>query len=524
MAIDEGFPRRRHRVAWLGPPLLQAAEHAFVERGLTVQQCTDQQLEDRNYLAALAGVVIMQTSAKPNKAAQAIRRHGLRLLNHDCRLLIRPSAPVRAPPMDPLPLITDAINGLRLPTAGLPRSESDKLKQWQPTGEGDPPLPHARVFEEAAAWGEVANFVAAHPAGAAPNPRLRIDGVPTLPGWQELLIQRAFWNCSEVHLSKPPEDDGRSGVAVYRAYAELEAGLLGRWPLPYFVKVGDRRRIFAEYQNYEGRVDPYVPFHLGPHLVRERCCLGAREGVIVGDYVEESESLASCAREGRAATAVACLFDRTLWGWHRDSKHEQRPLARLLRLPERVTPGRIERARQLGATRDLEALRTLLERATAVPVLVGAIHGDLHASNVRVRATDAIVIDFLASRHGPLLRDPASLEASLLVDTLVAGSEETGAWLASVSDLYTGEAFAGAPPHANPKSPASWFRACVRQVRMHARHMECQPGQYATALAVAFLWKAAKDDDAPEPEASRRAVAYLLAERVLALPIVSGEQ
>ena len=81
--------------------------------------------------------------------------------------------------------------------------------------------------------------------------------------------------------------------------------------------------------------------------------------------------------------------------------------------PHRIADRRFDRAKQLGATLDLGALRTLFARCKDTPVLVGRTHGDLHAANVRVRATDAVVIDFYAHRDNqPLIFDAATLEAS----------------------------------------------------------------------------------------------------------------
>ena len=88
---------------------------------------------------------------------------------------------------------------------------------------------------------------------------------------------------------------GLSGIQAYRAVADRAAGHRGKQPLPYFLKIGNRNDIFREYQVYEHHVRGYIPFHLGPHLDCWRCCLGSEEGIIVGDYVGESESLCDCA-------------------------------------------------------------------------------------------------------------------------------------------------------------------------------------------------------------------------------------
>jgi hypothetical protein len=331
-----------------------------------------------------------------------------------------------------------------------------------------------------------------------------------------LLLQRAFADCKDVHLVLMEE--GHSGVTVYRACAELTGGLHGQWPQPHFVKIGQRGKIFAEYKTYEEKVDPYVPFHLGPHLVRERCCLGANEGVIVGDYVEESESLRDCACDGRSASAIACLFDRTLLGWHRQARPVSTPLSAGLlgHFPRRIAAQRLERAQQLGASLNIQQLRSLFELCTSTPVLVGPIHGDLHAANVRVRATDAIVIDFFAHRSDyPLLYDAATLEASLLVEGFAHDDRDAKEWLDSLQPLYDYPPLDNASNQANPKNRSFWFHACVQQIRRYARQWECGRGQYAGALAIALLTKAKKDVSAPERESSRRAAAYVLAERVL---------
>jgi hypothetical protein len=319
--------------------------------------------------------------------------------------------------------------------------------------------------------------------------------------------------------------EGRSGVNVYRAYAELASGVHGRWPLPFFVKIGDRTKIFSEYLNYEEDVDPDVPFHLGPHLTPQRCCLGANSGLIVGDFVEGSESLVDCARDGRAASIISCLFDRTLVGWHRGAQREEKEGCQLGKSflgwfprPNKLSPTRFDRARELGATKTLAELRSLFERCDSTPVLVGPIYGDLHAANVRVRSTDAVVIDFAAHRIAPLVYDAASLEASLLVDGFSqSGVQPANAkkWIQSIESLYNYIPLEEVPIHPNPKNPSCWYHFCVRQIRLYAREMEHGRNQYAAALALALLTKATKEWDAPEPEATGRSVAYVMAERVL---------
>jgi hypothetical protein len=475
----------------------------FVERQFRISHCDDARLQDPTYLAGLAAVIFSQAPDKPLQIERQLRMHAERLLDHDCRVIVRPSS-------RHVGIVKNTLGSLNLPNVGIRAS-----------GRGEPPFPHIRVFSPNIPWSIIADFLLMYPPGPAPSPTLKIEPASLgqkLSSQREILIRRAFSDCSEIYLMAM--EGGRSaGVSVYRAHAELKAGLLrSQWPLPLFIKIGKRRKIFAEYENYEGRVDPYVPFHLGPHLVRDRCCLGAREGVIVGDYVDESECLTSCASEGRASSAIACLFDRTLIGWHRSARKEGgSSISRLLAsfFPATIPPSRLARAKTLGATNDLPKLRSLFDHCTSSPVLVGPIHGDLHAKNVRVRATDAVVIDFYGHRDCPLLFDAAMLEASLLVEGFGKEGRGDQDWIKSIEVLYSGRPLLAETAHSNPKDSSSWFYACVHQIRRYARQWQIHEHQYAGALAAALLSKAAKDEYAQDPEGLRRAAAYVFAEQIL---------
>lgn len=558
------LPRSRKTVAWLGisPPV--EGIQAFEERGFQVDSCTDEDLQKTEYLVGLAAVVFIQNAEKPLQIRRHLAAHAQQLLDYDCRIILRPAS--REIPLGSqiqitnyTSIITHTINDLRLPTARIYSTETGKPSDWQPIDDGDPPLPHARVFDTAVLWNDVANFIAAHPSGNAPRdaPYLKIDAkdkggkdikfdgtyppddpsnhdLPVdeknekkkgnnLNHGSELLLRRAFWDCKEVHLVAMT--DGLSGVPVFRAFPEFALGQAGdgaRGTRPYFVKIGDRKQIYDEYRNYVDYVGPYVPFHLGPHLVLERCCLGAEQGVIVGDLVDESESLRSCASDGRAALAIACLFNRTLHGWHSRFTEEPRSLVEIRDyrdkeyFPSAIPEARLILANGLGAKKSLAELRTLFERCSELkPVFVAPIHGDLHGANVLVRGIDAIVIDFLSHYKGPLVYDAACLEAGLLVDGFADDERDASEWLKSIMPLYDQSSLFGMPSYIHPKSPSAWFYACVRQIRLHARQMECVNGQYAAALAVILLKKSCKFKDFPERQASHRAAAYVIAERVL---------
>jgi hypothetical protein len=320
-----------------------------------------------------------------------------------------------------------------------------------------------------------------------------------VPRERWLLLSRAFPDCNAVHLRKM--QDGLSGGSVYRAYAEVK-GVEGTWPATYFVKMGSRTKIATEYDHYQTHALKYIPFNLAPRLALDRCGLGAREGVIVGDFVEHAEALKDCASSGRAIDAIGTLFSRTLGAWLPDS----------IDIPDE----RKALIRSLGGTPDLAHIRELLDRCDAKPILIGTIHGDLNASNVLVRFSDAILIDFKQLNEGrPLLYDAASVEVGLLVDGFATDRRDVQEWLTSIERLYDSHEMFECRIPCHPQDPSAWFFDCVRQVRLHARQLELKKGQYATALGLAFVKKSCNAHMFYDRRDTLRAAAYLLGERIL---------
>ncbi|OIQ80712.1 hypothetical protein GALL_375260 [mine drainage metagenome] len=513
MAINEGtfVDPARLSVAWLNAEPPVDAKRAFEARGFSVEKCTDESLQKPEYLAGLAAVVLTQNEAKLRAIEDDIQTHAAQVLNYGCQIVAVP-APNR-------------LKGLRhsIGKTALASVASSKVL----------PLPYIQICDESFPWEIIANSIHKHPQGRAPNRQLKIDIEPengkkpaTLSPTREILLQRAFGDCEKVHLKRL--SGGLSGAAVFIAYPTLKTAYIhGRQPLPYFVKIDDRGKVLKEYKNYRERVDPHIPFHLGPHLIDDRCFLGASEGMIVGDYVEESESLVDCAKAGRAGPAIACLFNRTLHGWHRDAREKDGVPTKYPTFPDDIPAGRRIRAKALGSKTILKDLRDAFEGGESEQIMVGPIHGDLNANNVRVRGIDAIVIDFFAQRDdGDVVYDAANLEASLLVDGFAnnrlghrASLNDIKACLKLVGPIYENFLSNLVPPHPSPENPACWFYECVRQIRRYARQMECQSGQYAIALSRALLKKSCKDAplDAPfcEHEEYRRAAAYVIAERII---------
>ena len=510
MPIEYKRIATRKSVGWFGVRVPDDGRRVFEERDYLVRSCTDEMLEDTGVLSTLSAIIFTDLGT----IAADLERHAGRLLDFDCRIILR------LPPSG-LPRLIKAVNRLRIPIAGMTQPES-KLLRWQDYRKGDPPAPHAVYLNNRVPWAEIANSISENPPGPPPGQALNVsvedekgaDILTALGSSAELLIRRAFSDCLEVHLSRIVK--GNSGVDVYRACSVMN-GVPGTWPQPRFVKLGDRRKILSEYENYVEQVEQYIPFHLGPHLVRERCGLGAKEGILVGDFVEESEDLCGSAPGGRAGSAIACLFDRTLLGWHRGATAVEIPITQLVSLfPRKIDGKRMAEAQRLGATLDLSALRKLFMRCSSTPVLRGPIHGDLHSGNVRVRGTDAIIIDFVAHRSDyPLIYDAACLEAGLLVNGFGNEVKDPVEWLRTISPLYETHPLTRQVSGAYPNNRAFWFYSAVGQIRRYAIQWERGEHQYAGMLALALLKKAEKDSNAPEPGAYLRAGAYVLAEKIL---------
>lgn len=525
VAIKETLAlRARRNVGCLGGDLSADDIRAFVDHDFSIESCTEEKLQNHAYLSGLAAVVFTQNPEKPLQIVRLLEDHAKLLLDFDCRIFVRLANNARS-------IVINCIDRLELPPAALFPDEQAKLGNWMPKeqkGGGDALLPH--VYICSVKLPVIAKLIIGSPTGHAPNADLNIDienaknGKLTreLDSSEILLLQRAFWDCSKIHLL--PMTDGLSEESVFRAYVEPLRPQYGpSLPLPFLVKIGSRNNILIEYKNYEESVRSYIPFHLGPRLDLDRCCLGANKGVIVGDFVEESESLRDCARDGRAAYAIAGLFNRTLRGWHFNSKADEScSLAdQLLEIfPNEIPTHRLLRAKKLGALLEIEDLRKLFERCNLKPVRIGLIHGDLHAMNVLVRAADAIVIDFFKHDKKPLVYDAACLEAGLLIDSFTKDTKDKIdekdilAWLQSIEQLYDFSKYT-AQMYCHPKDSSYWFYTCVHQIRLYAIRMECHKGQYAAALALALLKKASKDLSFSDSMEYCRAGAYVLAERIL---------
>lgn len=509
-------------MVWLDTEVPEEAKSAFsicYEVQNWTEERLDTHLQDNEHIS-VDTVVLTNRADKPSWLPKRLEKFGARLLDYDCRIIVL--IPQSGNQYEGL---LNVIRTKKLPVSGLPNDQMIRVGAWLPQ-DGEPPLPNVRVYDIGHSWKDIAAFSIDHPADEPHDPLIEIQPEElaeqeVLTKIQTLLIKRAFAQrgirrCQKVYLSSI--EDGRSGATVYRAHMRFEDSA-DIWSQASLIKIGPRDDIFKEYRTYEDNVTPYVPFHLGPNVIAMRCCLGASHGVIVGDYVEESESLKQCAADGRAAHAIACLFDRTLRGWYRRSEKENRKIGKTL--SGTPTESVNDALTLLDSGLSLGQLNSIIQACDSGEWLVGPIHGDLHASNVRVRSTDAILIDFVAHKVGIILRDVARLEVSLLVDCLrdeaLEGSDEGAdtSWLQGVEPLYSVMPTSTYKLYEDPKNEYFWFHTCVRQIRLQARQFELSENQYAVALAYELLVKALRKDSLTPRQAFHRAAAFYFAELVL---------
>lgn len=505
MAIDRLIPRGRPKVAWVDndPPTEKQEREPFTSRKIAIEKCSIHQLRDPKYIGAdIGAVVLTNEQGKLQSVMDIVKTYGASLLDYDCRIFIRSNSADTGTNE-----IIETIKSLSLPYVDFSAGR-------------EPPPPHIRFVELSSSWEEVANFVSLHPSDDAPLEDLHIFSSVELDNSHEILIRRAFRDCHSVNLDAI--DDGQSRAQVYKVHAKTSKSRA--WAQPYFVKMGSRADIFGEYRNYIENVEPYIPFHLGPNLEQHRCGLGAHTGLIVGDFVDRSESLVACAADGRAAEAISCLFDQTLRMWHRNIENEvDGPLTRIVTLRPNFSPTRLDLARRMGDFHHSpDELILRINRCQGGRWLIGPTHGDLHAKNIRVRSGDAIVIDFFQHRSGVFLLDVARLEASFLVDGFSDsflgkdGTEYSDSdWLKSIRPLYLVDPTDPREHFEDPASRSYWFHACAKQLRHYARWLERGQRQYAAALAAELLYKARKSPKATGFDNYRRAACYHLADLLL---------
>ncbi|TGT91270.1 MULTISPECIES: phosphotransferase [unclassified Mesorhizobium] len=346
-----------------------------------------------------------------------------------------------------------------------------------------------------------------------------IEGAQTLNSEQIILLRRAFFDCTRVHLKRL--EGGRSAT-VFLAHAELADSRAGAYPLPFFAKLDRRTKIERELKNYRECTTLFVPFYARPNIDEARCVLGAEYGLIVGNFVEQSEPLSAVVETGRGQSAINSLFEDALRGWRWQAHHGgygmmvQRPISQSMggalynKPANRRLIGYATEAAKIGPVATPDAIAQMLDNLPATPHMVALSHGDLHGNNVRVRlGGQAILIDFASVTTAPLVSDPSHLEVSLAFHAMAAEKD----WQETMTALYAPDALSSVPAPRTPTSPLSELWDTVRQIRRVGLGDEKTQGEYMSAIAVVLLRKASHERDENE-HGSRRPYLVWLADRI----------
>jgi Phosphotransferase enzyme family len=344
---------------------------------------------------------------------------------------------------------------------------------------------------------EIAQGLAEHdpgpPARAAFLPSYA-SNVEHLRPEDTLLLGRALHDTGDVVV-----DDLGGGLSKARVlFVRTTYGnSIGSWAQPFFAKIDRREKILCEVANY-GLAAPFVPFGLLPNIERVVC--GHARGLLLGNLVSASEPLWDAARRGQADQVIFNLFNTTLRAWREVGlRSSPRNGSVLLACSKAGVVDKNRIRAELLPGPDAQS-RHCLDRLWAGLSQfeewhrVGTIHGDLHANNVRVRGTDAILIDLASACEGPLVVDFALLETWLAFalhrDDATPGYNNPE-WAKTVEFLYSaGSLLAPPPPLSDPYGPYAWLWQAVSVIRALALHCRSSAGEYRTAVIAALLRRA----------------------------------
>lgn len=341
---------------------------------------------------------------------------------------------------------------------------------------------------------------------------LRLIGAEKCCPEDQILLQRAFADCSEVRF-KDLTNDRR---AIFQASAQLRLSQAGPYPLPFLVKLDSYIRANKELGNYELATQHFIPFFARPNLDSRRCLLGPNRGLIVANFIENSTSLMSEVERGTAAGAISSLFEDALRGWRTQAFLSASNEVKGSLSPEGAVKARSEEhkdnlercavgARKFGCALSGAAIGELIDSLPPITYRRALRHGDLHGENVRVRAGQAILIDFLQVDNGPLVDDPALLETSLVLNFKADFNE----WKTVTEQLYLLAQLRALPSAKEPMAPLSELWNAVRQVRRYGLSDEVSRDEYARAVATQLLRHGLRNGGNRELPGRRSFLVYL---------------
>jgi hypothetical protein len=469
----------RSVVYWVGSPPTEGERIEFERRNLTIQTLAVDTIIDFNIARAVV------YNAKPPHVPEVLNQLGQLRSALDHGLMAYLLAADDAIQAHLLKEVPDAVRNGHL--AMLVRSRTGSIPSY-----------------------ECAETIARHDAGRHSSTNLQIKLPPdmSLDANHEFIVRRAFSDCSDVMFE--PLSGGRSANTFF-AQATLSASEVGPRPLPFFVKLDEADKILKEVNAYQLYATHHIPWYLRPNLDPSRCLQGVYHGILVGSFVEQSESLWQAVLNGKGPRYIHALFEDTLMGW-RSQAYRLKDIFKWERVPEKT----ILQAKVHGAVRNPKELWTQLLNLPEQQLRFAPMHGDMHAENVRVRNNDAIIIDLANACNGPLCADVASLEVWLAFQVPSAEKQipNREVWMQVVTRLFSPTEVIRPPSLASTDVGLDWLRGCIRQTRMIAGSIcECNT-EYPTAIAL-YLLRRAQYPAESEEDAYRRGVAYFLGSQLV---------
>ena len=356
--------------------------------------------------------------------------------------------------------------------------------------------PH-RVLTEPVELHKLLHKVLLHTPGAARGIALEITGDVEVDEGSRFLLQRAFHDCLAIKLESITPGFSKAETFVVRA--TLKDSFAGPEPRPFFAKLGISTKLQKEMLAFRQYAEHHVPWYLRPNFIPERIVYGVANGILVGNFVPNSCSLAEAVRKGGGAQHVRSLFAETLAGLRQQFQttavaSQERSVVSALKefcKLDKAPPTRWKTAEQLfgGDVVDPQALWWRLLDLPRREWRMSAIHGDLHCENVRVRKDDAILIDFAHACTGPASADLAQLEISLAFD-IMEGDTEGEAWRAVVGGLYSAEAIRTSLQPQAVSVGCTWIHEVVHEIRRLACASVTGSDEYMRVLAVYLLRQA----------------------------------
>jgi hypothetical protein len=273
----------RTKVLWLGPQPAANTQAEFARRRLTLA-LTEGPFSDQDFAVSRAIIFCFDNKRKGHSIG-LVKEYALKAAEHGLLAVLH----------------ANTENQIRVLQSHLPDIPDC------PSPFVDLPRP-IRQFSIKRPGHELAELAARHLVGPSfgGDDKLKING--ELSEEKDIfLLRRAFGDCRSITVKPLPK--GFSGASVLQVYAEFHEGEAAPYPLPYFAKIDLCARILKEYGNYDRYVNHYIPFGQRPNFEPKRCFLGLTHGIMVGDFVDDSEPLSNIVKPYGARTIIHSLFD-----------------------------------------------------------------------------------------------------------------------------------------------------------------------------------------------------------------------